>query len=356
MDEYLLRILRKMAATHRARDPQVFYPVREAAKQLRVPVSAVARVYKDLKKEGILRAVRGSRTTLVESSGNARLAKAKSLIGLPVSYSFFMTLHDYRRFHLEFWKESKRRGFVSNLIFFEDHPQGLEELGETLEESFDLVIWFLPRASSRQAALQLSDRGIPQIRIADGDIPGIHRRYEIRREKALATILNTWQSDAKVKALRIIRTTKYSAAEERMTEQTADELGLEYEHIQIRDDTLPEAVASLCRDPAKGIVLPSAPAMLLSVVAPRAFAQLLNTCRVALPDGPVTSFFDPVSPAPVDLITVDWRSVVKKIVADLITKRAFSETPSAFEAVPQLRVSVRRYVETVYASRLLAAA
>jgi hypothetical protein len=51
----------------------------------------------------------------------------RSFIGLPVSYSCFLTLHDYRRFHLEFWKESKRRGFVSSLIFFEDHRQGLEE-------------------------------------------------------------------------------------------------------------------------------------------------------------------------------------------------------------------------------------
>jgi hypothetical protein len=344
-DESLLEIFRKLAATHRRPDRQVFYPLREAAKQLRAPVSAVARVYEELKKQGVLGAVRGSRTTL-EGSGKAKRSTVRSFIGLPVSYSCFLTLHDYRRFHLEFWKESKRRGFVSNLIFFEDHRQGLEELGETLEESFDFVIWFLPRTSFRDAALRLSDRGIRQIRLANGDVPGIRCRYEIRRDKALATILGTWRSDAKVKALRIIRTTRYSAADERMIEQAADEAGLEYEHIQVRSDTLSDAVASLCGDTAKGVILPSAPATLLSIAAPRAFSQLLKNCRVALPDGPITSLFDHVPRAPVDLITVDWRSVAKRIVADLITSRAFDESRSTvFQAVPELRVPVEQYTE-----------
>lgn len=327
-----------MAAIYRRADRQVFYSIREAAKQLRVPPSAIARVFEVLKAKGILHAVRGSRTML-EGSGQAAKATIKAFIALPVYHSYFMALHDYRQFHLDFWKESKHRGFVSHPIFFEDHPQGLEELKKALEEYFDFIVWFLMRPPFREIALRLSDRGIRQIRIANGDVPGIRSRYEIRRENALATILSTWQRDAKVRALRIIRATKYSAAEERMIEQTADDLGLEYEHIQVRTDTLPRAVASLCCDTAKGIILPGAPAMLLSVVAPRAFAKLLKTCLVALPDGPVTSFFEPVSPAPVDLITVDWPSVAKRIVADLITKRAFDETQSAvFEAVPQLRV------------------
>jgi hypothetical protein len=349
-DESLLEILRKLAATHRRADGQVFYPIRDAAKHLRAPVSAIARVYEELKRQGILGAVRGSRTTL-EGSGKAKRSTVKSFIGLPVSYSCFMTLHDYRRFHLEFWKESKRRGFVTNLIFFEDDRQGLEELDETLEESFDLVVWFLPRTSFREAALRLSDRGIRQIHIANGDVPGVRCRYEIRRDKALATILGTWQSDAKVKALRIIRTTRYSAADEGMIEQAADEAGLAYEHIQIRSDTLSKGVASLCRDTAKGVILPSAPATLLSTAAPRAFSQLLKNCRVALPDGPVTSLFDHVPHAPVDLITVDWCSVAKRIVNDLITTKAFNESRSTvFQAVPQLRVPVQRYTEIACAT------
>jgi hypothetical protein len=58
--------------------------------------------------------------------------------------------------------------------------------------------------------------------------------------------------------------------------------------------------------------------------------------------------FDHVPHAPVDLITVDWRSVAKRIVADLITSRAFDENRSTvFQAVPQLRVPVQNYVETV---------
>ena len=350
-DESLLEIFRKLAATYRSPDRQVFYPLREAARQLRAPVSAIARVYRELKKEGILGAVRGSQT-MIEGSGNAKRSTVRSFIGLPVSYSCFLALHDYRRFHLEFWKESKRRGFVSNLTFFEDHRQDSAELSETLEESFDIVIWFLPRTSFREAALRLSDRGIRQIRIANGDVPGIRCRYEIRRDKALATIFRAWQSDAKVKALRVIRTTRYSAADERMIEQAADEAGLEYEHILFRgDDTLSDAVALLCRDTAKGVVLPAFPATLLSIAAPQAFSQLLKNCRVVLPDGPITSLFDHVPHAPVDLIRVDWRSVAKRIVADLITSQAFNENRSTvFQALPELRVPMQHYTEIACAA------
>jgi hypothetical protein len=113
-----------------------------------------------------------------------------------------------------------------------------------------------------------------------------------------------------------------------MIEQAADQAGLEYEHIQIRSDTLSEEVASLCCDTAKGVILPSAPAMLLSMAAPRAFSQLLKNCRVALPDGPITSLSPDVPHAPVDLITVDWCSVAKRIVNDLISSRAFDEDRS----------------------------
>ena len=136
-----------------------------------------------------------------------------------------------------------------------------------------------------------------------------------------------------------------------MIEQAANDAGLEYEHIQVHSDTLSDAVASLCRDTAKGVVLPALPATLLSIAAPRAFSLLLKTCRVVLPDGPITSLFDHVLHAPIDLITVDWRSVAKRIVADLITGQAFKESRSTvFQAVPELRVPVQHYTEIACAT------
>ena len=72
---------------------------------------------------------------------------------------------------------------------------------------------------------------------------------------------------------------------------------------------------------------------------------------MVLPDGPITSLFDDVPHAPVDLITVDWRSVAKRIVADLITSQAFKESRSTpFQAVPELRVPVQHYTEIVCAT------
>ena len=41
----LLEILRDIAMANQQEEPQVFYPIREVARHLRVPVSTVSRVY-----------------------------------------------------------------------------------------------------------------------------------------------------------------------------------------------------------------------------------------------------------------------------------------------------------------------
>src|SRR5882757_3509707 len=55
----LLEILRGIAIENQQEEPQVFYPIREVARHLDVPVSTVSRVYDALEEEGILLSVRG---------------------------------------------------------------------------------------------------------------------------------------------------------------------------------------------------------------------------------------------------------------------------------------------------------
>ena len=58
----LLEILRGVAIANQQEEQQVFYPIREVARHLGVPVSTVSRVYDALEEEGILVSVRGSKT------------------------------------------------------------------------------------------------------------------------------------------------------------------------------------------------------------------------------------------------------------------------------------------------------
>lgn len=346
-DHALLEILRRLAGTHQKPEPQLFYPVRDAAKQLGAPISAVSRVYGMLKKEGILGSVRGSRTIL-EARGPARRLTIKSFVGLPVSRSCLMTLLDYEKFYSELRREGLRRGFLCNFILFQDDPSGLSKLQRTLEEfRFDSIIWFLPRITFRDTILRLRDQGIRIIGIADGGVPGIRCRYEIQRLKALETILSKWRSDFGITSVSIVHASERSTADEEMIEHAVDNAQLEYRRVHLQDDAIIEVASSLAEDPTKGIILPAAAASRFSMVAPRGFANLLKKCRVVLPDGPVPSTFGPIPRAPVDLVTVDWCSVAKRIVRDLSSRQAYDETRSIrLEATPVFQVPLHQYADS----------
>ena len=70
----LLEILRGIAIANQQEEPQLFYPIREVARRLGVPVSTVSRVYGALEGEGILVSVRGSKTLLQGLTGGRHLS------------------------------------------------------------------------------------------------------------------------------------------------------------------------------------------------------------------------------------------------------------------------------------------
>lgn len=347
-DSQLLQIIRRSAFAGRTAKTRSFHPLRDSATQLKVPVSAILRVYGLLKKEGVLATMRGSKTQL-QGRRTGRRLHIKSFIGLAVSYSCFMTLQDYRRFYLELRREAQLRGFVSNLFFYQDNPEGLEDFSKAIEEfGIDSVIWFLPRVSVRDTILRLRDNGIPVLGVSDGGSPGITCRYEIHREKALSAILRRWRSDAGLDSMIVARASRRSPADEETIQHAADKAGFSYDYVNIPENEIEHTIATLRERTDKGIILPAAPAALFSLRVPQAFNRLLKSCRVALSDGPITTMLGSIPDGPIDLITVDWRSVAKKIVGDVVRKRAFKETAATvFEATPRLRVQLRRYAETI---------
>ena len=346
-DTHLADILRRIALDYRTAEDQPFDPLRDAARQLHVPFSALRRVYARLSKEGLLTSLRGSGTRLQGRRAGRRL-NIKSFIGLPVSSSCFMTLQDYRDFYFELRREAQLRGFASNLIFYKDTSKGLEELRKTLDEfGVDSVIWFLPRVSVRETVLGLKESGIPVLGVADGGSTGLACRYEIHREKALGAILRHWRSHSGITSMTIARVSRRSPADEEMIEVAAEKAELSYDYRHLRENEIAEAIALLDNEPRHGVALPAAPAALLSLRAPEAFTRLLKNCRVVLPDGPTTSLLASAPDTPVDLLTVDWHHVARKIIGDFLRKRAFRDGPATvFEAVPHYQVPLHRYVES----------
>jgi len=341
-DRQLLEILRRLALTHQRSEPQLFYPLRDAARELGVSLSAISRAYEALKKEGILGTIRASRT-VIEGRDVAHQVSFKGFIGLPLSLSCFLVLQDYRSFYFALRRESHRRGFVSNLLFYNDDRSGREELGEMLAEfGVQYVIWYLPRNSAVQTVLRLRDRGVRVVGVADGTVSSsIFCKYEIRRERGLVAILQRWREADGIRHVTIIRSHSASPADEETLAHAIETAEFSYDSIWIDAERSAESISSLGGKRRQGIVLLGKAAAIVSLSAPSALGELLGRCRVTLLDGPTTAISGAVPVGRVDVLAVNWQIIARVIVRDLETKRAFEQTkPVIFEAVPRFGIPI----------------
>ena len=306
----------------------MFYPLRDAARELGVSLSAISRAYEALKKDGILGTIRAS-CTVIEGRAAATPVSFKGFIGLPVSLSCFLTLQDYRSFYFALRRESHRRGFVSNLLFFADNRVGRGELIRLVREfGVHVVVWFLPRLSAQDVILTLKDEGVRFVGIRDGGVGPGPCRYEIRRDNALLKVLRVWAQKSRFARVTVIRSSPGFASDEEMIQHAIERVGFSCDHLEFEPKEHPSAIlATLAREAPRGIVLPGNVASLFSLRAPEAFAEMMRNCRVLLPDGPPTILAGTVPAGRVEVLRVDWPSVVNRIVHDLTGTRAFNEGP-----------------------------
>jgi hypothetical protein len=122
---------------------------------------------------------------------------------------------------------------------------------------------------------------------------------------------------------------------------------IECEMVTVRDGHISAFLKTLCKNKASGVVLPAPAAALLAWRGPEALADFLQTCRVALIDGPIgLPLAGKVPKAKVDLTTVKWPTVTKQIAGDIITGKAFDDSePTVFEAEPHMRVPFEDYAQ-----------
>lgn len=78
---------------------------------------------------------------------------------------------------------------------------------------------------------------------------------------------------------------------------------------------------------------------------PEMVAGVLNTCRVALIDGPLDlPVTEETRGATIDLVTVDWAPIAKRIADDTLTGDALTKSdPVVFKAKHRLQVRLDGY-------------
>jgi len=343
---HLLEILRGIAMANQQEEPQVFYPIREVARRLGVPVSTVSRVYDALEEEGILVSVRGSKTLLQGLSGGRHLS-VLGFIGMPALTSSFVTLQDCRTFFIRTRRELRVRGFAVATVFYDRSEGQNGRLFSRIDKyGFDTVLWHQPDRAAKETVPQLKDGGVQVIGVSDRSFPSIRCRYEVHRESAIMSILRDWHANDAITSVVVVRGIEISAAKEELLKTLLEEEGIAYEFKSAGDQPLADFLSSLAGDKRRAFIFPSTAAALFVFRAPEALAQLMTRSRVALTGGAASFPFAQVPDVAADLVVVDWQLVAEQIVSDLISRKAFDRAQiTVFEAKAHLRAPLIQYAQ-----------
>jgi hypothetical protein len=342
----LLEILRGIAIANQQEGPQVFYPIREVARHLGVPVSTVSRVYGTLEEEGMLLSVRGSKTLLQGLSGGRHLNVLGS-IGMPALTSSFVTLQDCRTFLIRTRRELRARGFAVAMMFYDQDEGKNGDLFSRMDRyDFDTVLWQQPDRAAKETVPQLKDRGVQVIGLSDSWFPSIRCQYEVQRESAITSILRDWRANDAITSVIVVRGIEKSAAEEELLKTLLEEEGITYEFKSATDERFADFLNSLATDKHRGIIFPSTAAALFAFRAPEALAKLMTRSRVALIGGPASFPFAQVPDVTADLVVLDWQLVAEEIVNDLINRKLFNGAETTiFEAKAHLHAPLIQYAQ-----------
>jgi hypothetical protein len=346
--ETLIAIMRDVAVKNQQEQPRAFHAVRDVAAHFKVPVSTVSRVYRTLEQEGLLSRVRGSKTVLQGLNFDRQL-KVRAFVGFPASVSRFVTLQDYRTFLIRIRRELRLRGFAAATAFFEPEEADSDALSKRFKAyEVDTVIWFQPGKEAAVTALHLADMGIRLLGVANDTQCHIPCRYQVRRDSAITTLLHNWKVENPDRVTLVESKEQRSGLAETL-HRILDELDIPWSVATYRNQRSEAFVRELQRKKTGGIIFSSsALASKFSFRAPSTVAELLQTQRVALINGPVSMPFARVPDVQVDLVTVDWQFVAQQIVDDLISQEAFQKAgPTYFEAEAKLRVPLSAFAQTI---------
>ena len=356
--EDLRELLRSLAIKNQREQPRVFYSLREVATRFKMPVSTVAKIYREMEQEGLLSRVRGSKTVL-NGLRNSRRLSVRALVGLPALISHFITIQEYRTFFIWMRRELWLRGFATTTFFL--RPD--EEANGTLTEQsksyeVDVIIWLQPGRSSFETLLRLSDMGIRVIAISQVGTPSIPSRYFVWRERAIETLLKDWKNQNSVRKVTVVDSQEYrSVVTEEVLRVMLQNLKIESDNKTFQSEDAGIFLRDLSHSKTDAVIFPSAG--LVSMFAfrnPQELTDLLTTRRSAFVDGPIDMPFCKIPDVFVDLVTVNWQVVAESVVNDLITRQAFERNRyTTFEAEVRFRVPLSSFCDEMRPSRGIAA-
>src|SRR6202045_5398355 len=327
------RLLRQIAVKARQKQPRPFYSIRTVARRFGVPLTTVARVYAQLKKEGILSSVWGS-STVVEPYELDKGLRIRGIVALPTSLRAFCALRNYRILFENMQAALWRSGFATRQLFYENGDAAKPAFSDALlHEKVDVVLWLLPDPAVLAGSKRLLDRGVRVVGVVDSLIANGRTDYLLSRLHALKEVLNLW----KMKGIRFVTIVHKSGSGATTAlaalETCLDEVRMAHTLATIWPPPTGEA-RSLFRQNNTAIIFPAfESALQLAYEHPREFAPLANQHPVLLMEGMLDLPINILSRVGVEAIEFDWGPVVNRLAGDLLKwKRLSGEKPVIFHA------------------------
>ena len=330
----ILRLLRQKAQRSRNKKLQPFFSIRAVASHFAVPPTTVSRIYSQLKDEGLLASVWGSKT-FVEPVQIDNQLRVRAVVALPASLTSFCTVREYRTFFLEMRDALWKLGFATRLLFYEGRDAEEPTFAELLlNYKVDIVIWFLPTPRMKGTAARLVDRGIRAITVTDFPASSAEHPYYISREHALKDGLFSWQRDG-ITSITVLQSPHGESSTTVATiEKCLREAALPYTVVNAESWQFHTSLPTRSQRKNRAIVFPSSEvAVRLGSRDPGQFAELLEQSHVMMVNGLIDLPGWPPVNASIDVIEVDWEIVAKRIASDLAkSTRSSIEAPIVFQA------------------------
>jgi len=328
----ILQFLRKEARVSRGKKRRPFYSIRAVARRFGVPATSVSRIYGQLKDEGLLTSVWGSKT-FVEPVQMDNHLRVRAIVALPVSLTSFCTLREYRDFFVEMRCALWRCGFTTRLLFY-GHDEGqLPTFGEVLlTHKPNIVIWFQPTTKLKETMARLFDRGIRVLTVADYSGDRCQAAYCINRERAINNAVLGWQQQG-IRSVIVVKDAHCGlGSTSATTEKCLRDKAMPYVTRNVESLQWQEIFCECSQRANRGVIFTSSQTTAGFVRDPARFDELSRRSRILLTDGliDVPGVYS-VQPS-IDIIAVDLKAMAKRIASDLIKPIRQQTEPVIFQA------------------------
>ena len=331
---FALATLRQAAVAGRQSQGKPFYSIRAVARHFSLPATTVTRLYGQLKTEGVLGSIWGSKT-IIEPVRLDKGIRVKGIIALPVPIGAFSTTSCYRHFvetmQRGLWKER----FASQVLFYDESIFDSAAVADLLLECPpDIVVWLMPPRHLCKCLASLKDHGIKSITIKDEMPANGEPGYYLNWQKSLMKALAAWKRMGLTKAVMVNgdRSTRFNGL--RALHYCLSEAGFIAEEYHVREAGA-DGVAQGEITPNCGIVFSSAGSLIqFAQMDPLALWSLSQQGRMLFIHGEVGVPFRSELSRYFQSIRFDWQIIANRVVRDLVMGRYLNaaDQQTIFEA------------------------